>query len=100
MTFDSFRVNFIERLNRLISIYGTDASFMKTIARLATEVGSDNGGGAYAELGAIDYLARMYKHIISKPPALDVNIPASRTFASTIPNRQIANQKIWCPYPA
>ncbi|MBC7998686.1 MAG: helix-turn-helix transcriptional regulator [Leptolyngbya sp.] len=90
-TFDSFRKNFIERLRRLERVYRSDARCLQTIRRLATEVGTGDGSGSYAEIAAIDFMNRAYLENISSPVALDVNIPAQRTFASGDVSRQVSN---------
>ncbi len=40
---------------------------MKHIRNLAAEVGAQDGQGAYAELGALDFVGRMYKTVIGTP---------------------------------
>lgn len=82
-TFQSFRQNFINRLNRLKFQYESDLQGIKVIQTLAQNVAYGDGNGAYAELAAIDYLNRMYKHIIGSPAKLHVDVDANRTFAKT-----------------
>lgn len=84
-----FRTNYIERLQRLKSIYESDEHCLTAIRILAQDVAVGTGAGAYAELGAIDFLGRMYKHVIGKPAQLHVDIAANRTFAG--PMRRIVN---------
>lgn len=90
-TFDSFRKNFIERLRRLEVLYRGDEKAIQTVRRLATEVGTGDGCGSYAELAAIDFLNRAYRENTFNPLTLDVNISAQRTFAGGDPARKVAN---------
>lgn len=89
--FESLRSTYVERLHRLKTLYESDEHCYTAIKRLAQEVGTGDGVGAYAELGAIDYVARMFRHIIGQPATLNVDLPAVRTFAGFIQNRQTAN---------